>query len=121
MDVGKYLLICEQLGEEPDPERMPLEASAFPAEVQVAFLLYGYLSDVWEGMSGSYMGKNWNSVELLFNVYEIEDRKTTLQFMKMYEAVVIRDRAEDQERKRKAEDRKRQQGAGKTYTHNVKG
>jgi hypothetical protein len=41
--------------------------------------------------------------------------------MKMYERVIVSDRAENQERKRKAEDRKRQQGAGKTYTHNVKG
>jgi hypothetical protein len=41
--------------------------------------------------------------------------------MKMYEREIVKDRADEQDRKRKADDRKRQQGSGKTYTHNVKG
>jgi len=87
----------------------------------VAFFVYSYLSDVWEGMSGSYMGKDWSQVQDLFNVFEIEDQKVVLYFMKMYEGIVVVDRARDQERKRKAADRKRQQGDGKTYAHNVRG
>ena len=42
-------------------------------------------------------------------------------FMKMYEGIIVQDRAQEQERKRKADERKRQQASGKTYTHNVKG
>tara|TARA_E500000081_G_scaffold151242_1_gene181179 strand:+ start:588 stop:890 length:303 start_codon:yes stop_codon:yes gene_type:complete len=100
---------------------MPLEASAFPAEVQVAFFVYSYLSDRWEGMSGSYMGKDWSHIDTLFKLFEIDEPKVILYFMKMYEGVIVNHRAEESERKRKAEDRKRQQASGKTYTHNVKG
>jgi len=100
---------------------MPLEASAFPAEVQVAFFVYSYLSDVWDGASGSYMGKDWGHVETLFKLFDIDDQKITLYFMKMYEGIIIQDRAEEATRKRKADERKRQQAGGKSYTHNVKG
>lgn len=100
---------------------MPLEATAFPAEVQVAFFVYTYLSDVWEGMSGSYVGKNWSTIDYLFELFKVDDKKTVLFFMKMYERIIVKDRAEEQERKRKADERKRQQASGKTYTHNVRG
>ena len=100
---------------------MPLEASAFPAEVQVAFFVFGYLSDVWEGDSGSYMGKDWSHIDTLFRLFEVDQPKIVLYFMKMYEGLIIKDRAEEQERKRKADERKRQQASGKNYTHNVKG
>ena len=100
---------------------MPLETSGFPEELQLAFFVYSYLSDVWDGASGSYMGKNWSHIDSLFKLFEIDDQKVILYFMKMYEGIIIKDRAEEQERKRKADERKRQQASGKTYTHNVKG
>ncbi len=100
---------------------MPLEASAFPAEVQVAFFVYSYLSDRWEGMSGSYMGKDWSHIDTLFKLFEIDEPKVILYFMKMYEGIIVNHKAQESEQKRKAEDRKRQQASGKTYTHNVKG
>ena len=46
MDKEKYLRLCEQLGQEPDPAKMPLEISVFPEEVQVAFFVYDRLSEV---------------------------------------------------------------------------
>ena len=100
---------------------MPLEATAFPAEVQVAFFVYSYLSDVWEGISGSYMGKDWSHIDTLFKLFEIEDQKIVLYFMKMYEGIIVQDRAQEAEKKRKADERIRQQAGGKTYTHKVKG
>ncbi len=100
---------------------MPLETSEFPDEVQVAFLIFGYLSDRWDGMSGTYMGKDWSTVNHLFDLFEVEDRKTILYFMKLWEGIVVKNRAEEQSRKRKADERKRQQSSGKTYTHNVQG
>ena len=122
MDREKYLRICEQLGQEPDPSKMPLDMSDFPEDVQVAFFMHDLLSDHWDGMSGHYLGKNWNQCEHLFNLYDIErkDRTTMLYFMKMYERELVESRAREQEKKRKAEERKKQT-AGKTYTHNVRG
>lgn len=120
MDVDKYLRICEQLGEEPDPEKMPPDPTDFPVEVQVAFFIFEMLEDHWEGMSGTYMGKHWTSINALFDIYEITDRKTTLYIMKMYESILVSARADKAEKKRKADERKSASG-GKNYTHNIKG
>ena len=120
MDVEKYLRICEQLGQVPDPAKMPLEVTAFPVEVQVAFFMFDLLSDNWDGMSGTYLGKNWAQCTQLFEIYGIDDPTTTIYFMKMYESVLMQHRLQEQEHKRKAAERKQQQ-AGKTYTHNVQG
>ena len=114
--------MCEQLGQEPDPTKMPLSSSDFPEEVQVAFFIFSFLSDSWEGMSGSYLGKDWTQCNQLFELYEVENKKETLFFMKLYENVLVSHKAEEAEKKRKAEERKAQSaGGGKNYTHNVRG
>ena len=100
---------------------MPLDASDFPEEVQVAFFVFNMLSDVWDGMSGSYMGKNWTDVDFIFKVHNIEDSKLVLFFAKMYERLLMTYRAEEADRRRKAEERKSKASGGKNYTHNVRG
>ena len=99
---------------------MPLDSSGFPDEVQVAFFMFTLLSDNWDGASGSYLGKDWSQCVQLFELYEVEDPKTIMFFMKMYEVIVVTHRMEKAEEKRKQDERKSQQGA-KTYTHNVRG
>ena len=99
---------------------MPLEISDFPSDVQVAFFIFGFLEDNWEGMSGTYMGKNWSSLQYLFSIYEIENPKTIIYFMKMWEGIIVNYRSEKSDQKRKAEQR-RSAGGGKNFTHNVKG
>lgn len=101
---------------------MPLDTSDFPEDVQVAFFVFNMLSDVWEGMSGSYMGKNWTDAEFIFKTHKIKDKKSVLYFAKMYERILMNHRAEEAERKRKADERKSKAGGdGKNYTHNVRG
>jgi len=100
---------------------MPLTEQDFPVEVQVAFFMFNLLSDVWDGMSGSYRGKDWSSCGFIFDTYEIEDVKTSLYFMKMYERIILNYRAEQAERRRKEEERKAKSGGNKNFTHNVKG
>lgn len=114
------MLLCEQLGEEPDPTKMPLEPSDFPEEVQVAFFMFSLLPDHWEGMSGTYMGKYWDGLDYFFKVYEVEDPKTIVYFMKLYEREIVSYKANQADKKRKAEERNAKSG-GKNYTHNVKG
>jgi len=122
IDVDKYLLVCEQLGQEPDPDKMPLDSTGFPAEVQVAFFVFSMLTDVWDGMSGTYMGKDWAPLETFFNIYEIEDRRTTTYLMKLYENILVTYKAEEAEKQRKAEERKsKSSSGGKNYTHNIRG
>lgn len=115
--------MCEQLGQAPDPAKMPLEPSIFPEEVQVAFFIFSLLSDRWEGMSGTYLGKNWSEFETVVKAYSFPvDSKIILYFAKVYERYLIEQRMEEAERKRKAEEQKaKSAGGGKNYTHNVRG
>ena len=99
---------------------MPLTLSDFPHEVQVAFFIFDFLPDNWEGMSGSYLGKLWDNIEYLFKVYKVSDPSTILYIMKLWEGIIISHRAKSAEKKRKAEERK-SAGGGKNFTHNVKG
>tara|TARA_S200002703_G_scaffold152195_1_gene152382 strand:- start:18 stop:332 length:315 start_codon:yes stop_codon:yes gene_type:complete len=80
-------MIQEELGKEPDPDKMPLTDGDFPYEVQVAFFIYSLLSDRYEGMSGTYMGKDWGPLSALLDVYEVDDRKDVVYFLKIYESI----------------------------------
>lgn len=99
---------------------MPLDTSNFPLEVQVAFFVYEFLSDRWDGMSGTYLGKDWVDTPHIMSLYEVEDQKTVLYFAKLYERLTIEYYAEESSKKRKADERKAKAG-GKNYTHNVSG
>ena len=80
---------------------MPLDASAFPYEVQVAFFVFDLLSDRWDGMSGMYLGKDWAAAHFLCEVYKIEDIPIVIYFAKVYETIVVSMRSEELARKQK--------------------
>lgn len=84
--VEQYLRICEQTGETPDLEKMPVTQDRFPLEVQQANFIFSVLPDQWDGMSGSYLGKDWSALEPLLNIYEIEDKRTVTYFVKVIES-----------------------------------
>ena len=101
---------------------MPLELSEFPEEVQVAFFMFSLLPDHWEGMSGTYLGKYWNGIDYFFNVYGVENPRVILYLMKLYESIIVENRAKISERKRKQSEQKSNKASGeKTYAHNIKG
>ena len=85
---------------------MPLDASAFPYEVQVAFFVHDLLSDKWDGASGNYLGKDWSSADFIFKVYSIDDTQSVVYFAKMYENLIIHARLEESSKKQKAEERR---------------
>lgn len=103
-------MLCEQLGQEPNPAEMPLEPSDFPEEVQVAFFMFSLLPDHWEGMSGTYMGKYWDGIDYFFKLHDVVNPKEILYIMKMYENEIVSYRSEQAERKRKEQERKAKAG-----------
>jgi hypothetical protein len=121
MDIDKYLKICEQLGQEPDPEKMPLDPSDFPEEVQVAFFISSLLSDRWDGGTGTYLGKDYSNIQYLFELYKIDNPTTILFFIRMYDNEVGFSRMDEKDRQQKAHERKQNTGGNKNFTHNVKG
>lgn len=98
---------------------MPQELSDFPEEVQVAFFIYGFLEDKWEGMSGTYLGKNWTTVPYFFDLYNVQHPKDIIFIMKLIEMVSVEHRMEEQKRKEKKHQRQQTSGSGKNYTHKV--
>ena len=94
---------------------MPLEASVFPHEVQVAFFVLGLLPDRYEGMSGTYMGKDWSSANFIIKTYKIENIETVIYFAKTYENILVKHKAEEAERKRKQAERRSKSGGKNTF------
>jgi len=90
---------------------MPPVLEDYPLEVQVAFLLHDLLPDRWDGMSGSYMGKDFSSIGTLLDIWKVKDKKTCLYFIKHIEARNIDKINKAQERKRKASENKAKAGA----------
>ena len=106
LPLDTYLDICEQKGIEPDPNEMPPTMGDFPLEVQVAFLLHDLLPDRWDGMSGSYFGKDMSALGTLLDVYEVKDKRSTIFWIKQIEAKNSEVINKMMERKRKASQNK---------------
>jgi len=102
ISLDTYLEICEQKGIEPDPKEMPPTLGDYPYEVQVAFLLHDLLPDRWDGMSGSYFGKDMSALGTLLDIWEVEDKKSTIYFIKHIEARNSSNINKKLERKRKS-------------------
>ena len=103
----EYLLVCERLGKDPDPNKVPMDMGNFPYEVQLAFLIHDLLPDRWEGMSGSYLGKDWSAVGVLLDSYNIDtDRQIILFFIKAIDNINSRLINKSLEEERKKRDKK---------------
>jgi hypothetical protein len=72
----QYLLLCQQLGQAPDPSKIPKSINNFPPIVQTAMRVYHKLPDltISLGMEGSiYGGKDYSSFLSICNLYHIYD------------------------------------------------
>ena len=85
---------------------MPPTMEEYPFEVQVAFLLHDLLPDRWDGMSGSYFGKDMSSLGTLLDTWEVEDRKNTIFWIKNIEVKNSEKINKKIQRKRQASERK---------------
>jgi len=102
MTKDTYYQMCEALGNPPVESQIPVEFDDFPVEVQTSFELYQVLQDVWEGMSGTYMGKNMSGIDDLFNIYQVpQDEK---RFILELIAIIDSERVKQLSEKRKQEE-----------------
>jgi len=88
MSIEQYFDMCSQMGWEPKEEEIPIDPSSLPIESQQAILLLNYLPDLWEGMSGSWMGKDYSGLLAIMDIYEIENRKKVFERLKELEVVL---------------------------------
>jgi hypothetical protein len=96
-----YLLMCEQLGNEPIPEEIPAEFSDFPDIIQQAMTIFSILPDRWEGMSGTYMGKDLGILPYLANLYDVADEVQLLNYILVIDRIITSSRHQKQEQTRK--------------------
>jgi len=102
MTTEKYLLMCEQLGTEPKQEEIPASFDDFPHIVQTAINIHAVLGDKWEGMSGTYMGKDYTLFPYLADiVYNVNNKAQLVQFVTLIDRIIQEHRAADQKRKQK--------------------
>ena len=85
---------------------MPPDRSEFPQEVQEAFMVHDFLPDRWDGMSGTYLGKDYSALETVLNVFEVADKQQVILFLKHIEARNMNKVNKELERKRKSSSNK---------------
>jgi hypothetical protein len=85
MNQDQYILMCEQMGWEIDENQLPKDPSTLSIECQQALLLLNTLPDKWEGMSGTWMGKDYAGLEAILNIYEIVDRREVFELLQVAE------------------------------------
>ncbi|CAM0005658.1 tail assembly chaperone [Vibrio phage D239] len=84
MDNKAYIMMCEQMGVDIDPNRLMTQFSDFPLVVQNAILVYSKLPDLYvsRGMDGSiFGGKDYSafaSICRLFDITSERDIRTAL-------------------------------------------
>lgn len=74
-------MMCEQMGWEPNEEEMPKDPGFLPFDVQTALVIFNILPDRFEGMSGTWMGKDFSALEAIMNIYEVLDRKSVFEYI----------------------------------------
>lgn len=79
----------------------------------MAFFVLGLLPDRYEGMSGTYMGKDWSSANFVFETYKIENIETIVYFAKLYERLLVKESAEEAKRERQKRERQSQAKSGR--------
>lgn len=78
MTKEKYFELCDMLQSEPLDSEIPVEMSDFPPLVQEVFQIYYMLTDIWDTMGGSYLGKNLSNVFQFFHLYDLSDEEQVL-------------------------------------------
>jgi hypothetical protein len=73
------------MGWEPADEELPIDPAYLPENAQYALILLNVLPDKWEGMSGSWMGKDYSGLAAIMDIYDIEDRREVFELLQVAE------------------------------------
>ena len=80
--------MCEQMGWEPKEEELPQDGSNLSLECQQALTVLNSLPDIWEGMNGTWLGKDYSGLGTIMDIYEIEDRRAVFALLKEAESLL---------------------------------
>ena len=86
MDEEQYFKMCEQMGLEPKEEEIPITPEKLSIDAQSALLLFNVLPDVWDGMNGVWLGKDYPGLKTILDLYEIENQRYVFELLKHIES-----------------------------------
>jgi len=84
------------MNSEPLEEEIPIDREDLFVETQIVFDLYDKLQSTWDGMSGTYLGKNLILLPVLFDEFNIENynRKYAWHIIPIIDSFVAEDIAQ---------------------------
>lgn len=109
ISADKYFEICEQLGQEPDPDKIPVEIHDLPMIVQEAFYTFNMLGDRIESDVG-YLGKDYSNLRTIMDTQHIEDEQLFLEILNWLDSRAIEKSAESMKREHEKLKRKNKSG-----------
>ena len=99
MTQERYLKMCEQMGQEPDPEEIPPSIEDFPDIAIEAMNTFSSLGDrVYPDIG--YMGKDFTTLPYYIEMYGVEDTELFLEILTYLESRAIKNSQEQLKRER---------------------
>ena len=80
--------MCEQMGWEPKEEELPQDGTNLSLECQQALTILNALPDMWEGMNGTWLGKDYSGLSAVMDIYEVESRREVFELLKEAESII---------------------------------
>lgn len=74
---------------EPNDDDIPIDLEDFPPDIQTYLLVVNQLSDRFDGMSGTYLGKDFTNLEQVAKYYLITDMPSLYYFAKIAENAIV--------------------------------
>lgn len=99
-----YYEMCEMLSKPIIEDNIPVEWEDLPEQVQQCFEIYSFLPDRWEGMSATFMGKDYSIVFHLLDTFQVIelDRLLYLRLMSNIDGIrskLIQNKQKQKEKK----------------------
>lgn len=104
-----YFQLCETIGDEPNPDKIPPELEDFPLEVQQAIVVFGKLGDRIAPDIG-YLGKDYSAIDAHIDALKIDNRELFLETLVRLDHIVIEKSAEEMKRERDKQKKKNNGG-----------
>lgn len=106
MTQERYLKMCEQMGQEPDPEEIPPSIEDFPDIAIEAMNTFSNLGDrVYPDIG--YMGKDFTTLPYYIEMYGVEDTELFLEILTYLESRAVKQSQEQLKREREKLKRKK--------------
>lgn len=86
MSADQYIQMCEQMGWEIDMKQLPKDPSELSYEAQAALLVLRSLPDNWDGMNGTWLGKDYAGLSAIMDIYEIDNRREVFELLQLAES-----------------------------------